>query len=285
MTIAVFGATGQLGRLTIDALLARGVAADRIRALGRNPERLAELADAGVATFTIDLDDASTLAAPLQGADEVFLISGSEVGKRLPQHRAAIDAAVAAGVRRITYTSAPRADVSTLVLAPEHKATEEYLAASGLTTTILRDGWYTENYQPDFGVAQATGVIANSVGATARIASAPRTDFAEAAAIVLTTDGHDGKVYEVSGDTAWTWPEFAEAASQVLGKPIEYKAITVDEERVALAAAGLPAPVVDLVVGLNEGTRDDQLSLTTGDLSRILGRPTTPIVDTMRSWA
>ena len=127
---------------------------------------------------------------------------GSEVGKRLPQHRAAIDAAVAAGVRRITYTSAPRADVSTLVLAPEHKATEEYLAASGLTTTILRDGWYTENYQPDFGVAQATGVIANSVGATARIASAPRTDFAEAAAIVLTTDGHDGKVYEVSGDTA-----------------------------------------------------------------------------------
>ncbi len=118
MTIAVFGATGQLGRLTIDALLARGVAADRIRALGRNPERLAELADAGVATFTIDLDDASTLAAPLQGADEVFLISGSEVGKLLPQHRAASDAAVAAGVHRITYTSAPRADVSTLVLAP-----------------------------------------------------------------------------------------------------------------------------------------------------------------------
>ncbi|MBD0021537.1 NAD(P)H-binding protein [Gordonia pseudamarae] len=284
MTIAVFGATGALGNLTVDALLKRGVAAGDIRALGRSPERLAALADKGVATFAIDLNDPSTPAEPLRGADEVLLISGSEVGRRLPQHKAAIDAAVAAGVRRVTYTSAPQADTSTLILAPEHKATEEYLAAAPITATILRNGWYTENFQSEFGAAQATGVIANSVGETARIASAPRADLAEAAAIVLTTDGHDGKVYELTGDTAWTFPEFAEALSRVLDKPVEYRTITADEERAGLAAAGLPAEVVDLVVSLNQSTREGQLSVVTDDLSRILGRPTTPIAETLRTW-
>ena len=198
--------------------------------------------------------------------------------------KAAIDAAVAAGVRRVTYTSAPQADTSTLILAPEHKATEEYLAAAPITATILRNGWYTENFQSEFGAAQATGVIANSVGETARIASAPRADLAEAAAIVLTTDGHDGKVYELTGDTAWTFPEFAEALSRVLDKPVEYRTITADEERAGLAAAGLPAEVVDLVVSLNQSTREGQLSVVTDDLSRILGRPTTPIAETLRTW-
>ncbi|GAB04108.1 NAD(P)H-binding protein [Gordonia amarae] len=284
MTIAVFGATGALGNLTIDALLARGVAAADIRALGRNAERLAALADKGVTTFTIDLDDPSTLAAPLQGADEVLLISGSEVGKRLPQHKAAIDAAVAAGVRRITYTSVVAADTNPLMLAPEHKATEDYLAASGLVTTILRNGWYTENFQSDFGAAQATGVVANSVGESTLVSSAPRADFAEAAAIVLTSDGHDGKRYELTGDSAWTFPEFAAAVSQVLGKPVEYKTITADEERAGLTAAGLPAEVVEMLASMNASIAEGALSLVTGDLSTLLGRPVTPIADTLASW-
>ncbi|MFZ2240568.1 MAG: NmrA family NAD(P)-binding protein, partial [Gordonia amarae] len=200
------------------------------------------------------------------------------------QHKAAIDAAVAAGVRRITYTSVVAADTNPLMLAPEHKATEDYLAASGLVTTILRNGWYTENFQSDFGAAQATGVVANSVGESTLVSSAPRADFAEAAAIVLTSDGHDGKRYELTGDSAWTFPEFAAAVSQVLGKPVEYKTITADEERAGLTAAGLPAEVVEMLASMNASIAEGALSLVTGDLSTLLGRPVTPIADTLASW-
>lgn len=283
MTIAVFGATGHLGRLTLAALRQRGEPADQIRALGRDRSRLQELSAQGFATFEIDFDDPATLAEPLQGADEVLLISGSEVGRRVPQHQAAADAAVAAGVRRVVYTSAPRATTSALVLAPEHKATEELLAGSGLVTTILRNGWYTENYQQDFERARATGIIANSVGA-GRIASVPRADLAEAAAVVLTTQGHDGAVYELGGDVAWSWEEFAETAAGVLGTPVSYHALTPEEERESLRAAGLPPQTVEMIVALSADTRDGLLSLTTGDLARLLGRPTTSLEETLRGW-
>lgn len=284
MTIAVFGATGHLGRLTIDALRQRGVPAGEIRALGRNTARLEELAATGLDTAVIDMDDPATLAAPLRGVDQVLLISGSEVGKRAAQHRAVIDAAVTAGVRRVTYTSLVAADTSDLALAPEHRATEEMLAASGLATTILRNGWYTENYQADFSAARDAGVIANSIGATVVIASAPRADYAEAAAVVLTGDGHDGAVYELTGDATWVWPEFAAAAAEVLGRTVDYQEISADAEREGLAAAGLPAETVDFVAGLNAGTRAGALSLVTDDLTRLLGRPTTGLRDTLATW-
>lgn len=284
MTIAVFGATGHLGRLTIDALLRRGTDPSTIRALGRNQERLDALAAAGLETAVIDLNDPSTLAAPLTGVHEALLISGSEVGRRVDQHGNAIRAAVDAGVRRVVYTSVVNADTSTLALAPEHVATEQLLADSGLVTTILRNGWYTENYQPDFEQARATGVLANSVGPAARIASAARADFAEAAAVVLTGDGHDGAVYELTGDPAWTWPEFAAAASTALGAPIEYREIPADEERSGLVAAGLPPETAEFVSGLSIATRDGQLSTVTGDLARLIGRPTAGLAEVLNTW-
>ena len=283
MTIAVFGATGHLGALVVDALLGRGVAPEQIRALGRNAERLAALAERGVGTVQVDMDDADAVAAAVDGTEHVLLVSGSEVGRRVAQHTNVIEAAKAAGVARLVYTSAPHATDTALVLAPEHKATEEALTASGLTYTILRNNWYTENYTGELELARTTGEIANSVG-DGRVASAPRSDYAEAAAAVLTTPGHENAVYELGGDTAWTFADFAQAAAEVLGRPVTYRVLTPQEETATLTAAGLDEGTAGFVVALNGNMRDGLLAETTGDLSRLLGRPTTPLADTLRSW-
>ncbi|MEP6482421.1 MAG: SDR family oxidoreductase, partial [Rhodoglobus sp.] len=202
--IVITGATGHLGRLIVESLLARGVAPDQLVAAGRNAEKLAELETLGVRTARIDYTDPDGLAAAFAGADKVMLVSSSEVGHRVAQHSAVIDAAVAAGVKHLIYTSAPAATTSALILAPEHKATEEYLVASGIPFTILRNGWYTENYIQTAQQGGESGTIASSAG-EGRVASASRKDYADAAAVVLTTAGHDGKVYELSGDTAWSF--------------------------------------------------------------------------------
>ncbi|TAJ49824.1 MAG: SDR family oxidoreductase [Herbiconiux sp.] len=282
MTIVVTGATGHLGRLTIDHLLARGVAASDIVAAGRNTERLAELAANGVRTATIDFDEPATLDAAFAGADTVVLVSSSEPGRRAPQHSNAIDAAVRAGVTHFVYTSAPKATTSALVLAPDHKATEEAIAVSGLPATILRNNWYNENYGATFAQAAASGVYAASTG-EGRVASAARTDYAEAIAAVVTTEGHIGAVYELSGDTAWNGTEFAAAASDALGREIVFQPLTADEESAALTAAGLDAGTVGFVVALNQNIADGTLAETSGELNRLIGHPTTTLVDYFRT--
>ena len=283
MDIAVFGATGQLGRLVLSALRDAGVPAARIRALGRNPAVLDALAAEGFSPFRIDLDDPAGLAEPLAGVDDVLLISGTEVGRRVAQHRAALEAAAGAGVRRVVYTSAPSA--STVPgISPEHRETEELLAESGLATTILRNIWYTENYRAEFEQARSTGTIANSAG-SGRIPSATRADLAAAAAAVLTTGGHEGMAYELSGDVAWSWDEFAAAAADILGTPVSYQAISQDEHRENLIAAGLPQEAVETVLAMDANARDGLLESTPGDLSRLLGRPATTLRDTLKSWA
>jgi NAD(P)H dehydrogenase (quinone) len=278
MTIVVTGATGHLGRLTIDSLLARGVAASDIRALGRSAERLAPFAAQGLQTAVIDFEEPETLAAAFAGADALLLVSGSEIGKRVPQHRNAIEAAEAAGVGRIVYTSAPRATESDLVLAPEHKATEELLAASPLPTTILRNNWYTENYTGVIGQAAATGELVGSAGA-GRVASASRKDYAEAAAVVLTSAGHEGAVYELSGDTAWTFDELAGTIGALVGRDVVYRAVTSEEHASILTAAGLDEGTVGFVVALDRNIRDGALAETPGTLRELIGRPTTPLAD------
>ncbi len=218
MTIVVTGATGHLGRLAVDHLIARGVPATDIIATGRNAEKLAALADAipGVRTAVVDFADPTSIDAAFAGADALVLVSTSEPGQRVPLHVNAIEGAKRAGVSRIVYTSAPQATTSALILAPEHKATEEALAESGLATTILRNNWYHENYGSSLAQAASTGVYLASTG-DGRVASASRSDYAEAIAAVLTTPGHEGAVYELSGDVAWTGDDFAAAASTVLG--------------------------------------------------------------------
>ncbi len=284
MTIAVFGATGHLGKLIIDALQNKGVEAGDIRALGRKQEKLAAFAEQNIETAAVELNDPASVEAAISGTDTVVLVSSSDLANRVTQHRNVIDAAKKLGVTHVLYTSAPKATTSALVLAPDHKATEEYLAASGLNTTILRNGWYTENYVSDFEQARNTGALASSVG-EGRVASAPRADYAEAAAVVATTPGHDGQIYELSGDAAWSPAEFASTASEVLGKPVTYTEISPEEERAALIGAGLDEGTASFVVALNGNIRDGLLSETSGKLAELIGRPTTPLIETMRTWA
>ena len=284
MSIVVTGATGQLGRLIVKHLLSRGVAPAEITAVGRNADRLADLAQSGVGTAVIDYNDPATLAAAFAGADALMLVSGSEVGQRVSQHSNAITAAVAAGVSRIVYTSAPAADTSALILAPEHKATEEALHASGVAVTILRNGWYTENYASAVQQARENGVYLTSAG-DGRVASASREDYAEAAAVVLTTPGHENATYELAGDVAWTGTEMAAALTEVLERPVVFSSVSPEEHTAILTGAGLDGGTVGFVVALDGNTRDGLLAGGTTELSTLIGRPTTPLVDGLRSVA
>ncbi|RZU66651.1 NAD(P)H dehydrogenase (quinone) [Microterricola gilva] len=276
MTIVITGATGQLGSLVVDALLQAGTPAAEIVGTGRNEQRLAELRERGIRTVVADYNDGAALEAAFAGADAVLLISGSEVGQRVAQHASVIAAAKAAGVGRLVYTSAPAAASSALILAPEHKATEELIAASGIPSTILRNGWYTENYLGALSQAAASGEVVASVGG-GRVASASRADYATAAAVVLVDASHSGAVYELSGDVAWTHAEFAEAAAEVLERPVSYRNLSPEEHQAALEQAGLDAGTAGFVVALDGNIRDGLLAETSGELARLIGRPTTPL--------
>jgi NAD(P)H dehydrogenase (quinone) len=282
MAIVVTAATGNLGRKVVEQLLARGVQPGQILATARRPEELADLADRGVRTARLDYDDVDPTV--LSAGDVLLLVSGSEFGRREEQHGNVVKAAAAARVQRIVYTSAPSATDTTLVLAPEHAATERLIADSGLPATILRNGWYTENYRATFDQAAQTGVVAASVG-DASVASAARADFAEAAAVVLTTDGHEGAVYELSGDQAWTYDDLAAVFGDVLGREVAYRQISPDEQLEALIGHGLDEGTAGSVVALDANTAEGLLAVRTGDLSRLLGRPTTPMPVTVASWA
>ncbi|MCS5719139.1 SDR family oxidoreductase [Herbiconiux sp. CPCC 205763] len=284
MTIVVTGATGHLGHFTVDHLLARGIPASDIVAAGRDASKLAELAETlpGVRTAAIDFSDPASLDSAIAGASAVVLVSASEPGNRVALHANVIEAAKRAGVERIVYTSAPHATTSPLVLAPEHKATEELLAASGLTTTILRNNWYSENYLSALEQARETGVFLTSTG-SGRVASASRTDYAEAIAAVLTTPGHEGAVYELSGDVAWTGSDFAAAASEVLGRPVVYRSVSPEEHLAILTDAGLDAGTAGFVVALDGNIRDGLLAETSGELAQLIGHPTTPLVEALRA--
>ncbi|VTR75386.1 NAD(P)H-binding protein [Cellulomonas hominis] len=283
MTIAIIGATGQLGGLTVDALLERGVPAADLLALGRDAERLTALAQRGLRTAPLDLDDVDATAAQLAGADKLLLISVGMPGQALAPRGSAIEAARRAGVAHLVYTSALQAPTTVLGLAAEHKATEELITDSGIPATFLRNGWYTENHQQDFAAARDRGVIANSVG-DGRLATAPRKDFAEAAAVVLTNPGHEGRAYELSGDVAWSYADFAATAQGVLGTPVRYEALTPEQEQEQLLAFGLDAGTAGFMVALNGNMRDGALAPTPGDLARLIGRPTEPLETTLRRW-
>jgi len=230
----------------------------------------------------VDYTDSASLDAALSGVETVVLVSSSEIGQRFAQHSAVIDAARAAGVARVIYTSAPGATTSQLILAPEHKATEEYLHASGLTYTILRNNWYNENYLSTLQQAAATGAVVTSTG-EGRVASASRADFADAAAVVALTSGHENATYELSGDVAWTGAELADAVGEALGREITYQSLTTDEHLAMLTAAGLDEGTAGFLVALDANIARGDLAQQSGELTRLIGRATTPLVDTFRA--
>lgn len=274
MKIAVTGATGQLGRLIVHRLRGRIPAGD-IVALARTP---AHAADLGVTVRQADYGLPGTLDAALAGIDTLMMVSGSEVGQRLPQHRNLIEAAIKAGVRRVVYTSLLHADRSTLGLAPEHVETEAMLARSGLSVTVLRNGWYTENYTASARDAVARGMLAGSAG-QGRIASATRADYADAAVAALVGQGHEGQVYELAGDTAYTLAELAAEISRQSGKEIPYVDLAPADYTAALLAAGVPEPWPRVLPALDVEAGKGALFDDSRSLSRLIGRPTTSLAD------
>ncbi|WP_371517421.1 SDR family oxidoreductase [Kitasatospora sp. NBC_01300] len=275
----VTGATGQLGRLVVEGLLA-AVPASEVAVAVRSAEKAADLAARGVAVRVVDYDDPASLAGAFAAGDRVLLISGSEVGRRIPQHRAVVDAARAAGVALFAYTSAPGA--ATFRLADEHKATEELIRASGLPSVLLRNGWYTENYLGDAAGTVARGVVLGSAG-DGRVATAPRKDYADAAVAVLLGEGHEGRVYELSGDAAWSLAELAAELALVSGQPVAHQDVAPAEHLAALVGAGLPEGFAEVLVDVDAGIARGELAGTPGDLARLIGRPTVPLAESVRA--
>lgn len=271
--IVITGASGQLGRLVIEALLQKLPASEIVAAV-RTPAKVSDLAARGVQVRQADYTQPATLDAAFKGADKLLLISSSEVGQRVPQHRAVIDAAQRAGVKLLAYTSLLHADVSPLGLAAEHQATEALLRASSLPHVLLRNGWYTENYAASVPAALAHGVLLGSAG-TGRIASAARADYAEAAAAVLTQDDQAGRVYELAGDTAYTLAELAAEITTQSGKEIAYKDLPEADYKAILLGAGLPEGLAALLADSDVGASKGGLFDDSHQLSQLIGRPTT----------
>jgi NAD(P)H dehydrogenase (quinone) len=278
--ITVTGASGHLGRLVVADLLDRGVPADQIVAVVRSPEKVADLAARGVVVRAGDYDRPETLGAALAGTEKLLLISGSEVGKRIPQHRNVVDAAVAAGVSLIVYTSIARADTGTGPLVPEHRATEEHLRASGLPYVFLRNSWYVENYTEHLDTFFQFGAILGAAG-EGRVSAAPRADFAAAAAAVLTGQGPADAVYELGGDTAFTMAELAAEVSRQSGREVVYTDLSEEDYAQALIGAGLPEPYARALAGSDVALRGGELLVDSGHLRQLIGRPTTPLADSV----
>ncbi|MFF1836763.1 SDR family oxidoreductase [Streptomyces sp. NPDC058231] len=279
MSIVVTGATGELGRLVIEGLLAT-VPANGIAAVVRNKEKGAALAARGVELRIADYDRAETLADAFRAGDRVLLISGSEVGKRVPQHTAVIEAARAAGVAQLAYTGVLGGPDADFELAAEHKVTERLILDSGLPYTFLRNGWYTENYTANLAPVLEHGAVVANAG-EGRVASATRADYAAAAAAVLTGEGHLGRSYELSGDTAWSFAEYAAEVSKASGREIAYNDVPAAVHQEILVGAGLPEGFAAILVDVDEAIARGLLAGTTGDLARLIGRPTTPMAATV----
>lgn len=278
--VVVTGASGQLGRLVIDALL-KTLPAGEIVAAVRKPDSVQDLAARGVQVRVADYDRPETLDAALRGADKVLLVSGNEVGRRVPQHRAVIEAAKRAGVQLLAYTSVLRADTTPLSVGPDHKETEALLQASGIPFVILRNGWYTENYLAGVAPALQYGALMGGAGA-GRIASAARSDYAEAAAAVLTQDGKAGKIYELAGDDAYTLEQLAAELARQSGKEVAYRDLPQAEYKAALLGVGLPEDLAELISSSDAAAAHGALFDDGHQLSALIGRPTTALAQSVK---
>ncbi|MFI7454263.1 SDR family oxidoreductase [Nonomuraea sp. NPDC049714] len=282
MSLVVTGATGRLGRLVVEALLERGVTPSEIVATGRDIQKIKDLADRGVTVRRADFDEPDGLAAAFAGGDKLLLVSTSTVGRRLAGHRAAIDAARAAGFSLVAYTSITHADTAGMRLAAEHRETERYLRDSGTPFTFLRNSWYLENYTSGLSGYLERGSVAGSAG-DGRVSAAALADYAQAAAAVLTTEGHAGAVYELGGDEAFTLAELAARLSTASGREIVYNDMPVQRFAELLTSVGLPKDYAEVLADADLGLGRGELFTDSGDLGRLIGRPTTTLSDAITS--
>ncbi|WP_202609743.1 SDR family oxidoreductase [Herbidospora solisilvae] len=281
MPIVVTGATGQLGRLTVEALLRRGIPAADIIATGRDIAGIKDLADRGITVRRADFADTDGLAEAFAGADRLLLISASvPVGERVANHRRVIDAAASAGVSLVAYTSTTHADTATTVIGATHRETEAYLRDRGIPSVLLRNGWYLENYTSQLPQILQNGAVVGAAG-EGRISAASRADYAEAAAVVLTTEGHTGAVYELGGDESFTPTELAAAISAAAGKRVTYADLPVADFAQVLGAAGLPAELAEVLADADRGMNRGEMYTDSGDLRRLIGRPPVTLAEAL----
>jgi NAD(P)H dehydrogenase (quinone) len=268
--ITVTGATGKLGRLVIDGLLDR-IPAEQITAAVRSPETAADLAARGVEVRRADYDEPGTLLASLAGTDRLLLISGNDPRRTLAQHTAVIDAAKQIGVSLLAYTSL------VLPTAPP-RSTEPVIEASGLPFTMLRNAQYSGHYAPQITQAVATGVFVGSAGA-GRTATASHADLAAAAVTVLTGEGHEDKVYELTGDEAWSFPELVAEIGRASGRTVSYRNVSFAEHLELLLGAGVPRPYAEVYVANYQAIAAGGFAKTTADLRELIGRPATTLAE------
>jgi NAD(P)H dehydrogenase (quinone) len=282
MSIVITGATGQLGRHVVEALLERNVPAAQIVAAGRSIGKLTDLEERGVQVRAMDYADAASVAKGLEGATKVLLISGSEVGQRIEQHRTVIEAAKAEGVELIAYTSIANADTTGMKLAAEHQATEDLLKDAGIPFALLRNGWYLENYTEQLQGTLAQGAFAGSAG-EGKVSAASRLDYAEAAAAVLVAENQAGKVYELGGDHAFSLAELAQEISTAANQAVSYQDLPASDYAGLLAGFGVPQAFADILADSDLGIARGDLLVSGSDLRQLIGRPTTPMPAAVRS--
>nr|WP_127896069.1 SDR family oxidoreductase [Streptomyces sp. S10(2018)] len=276
MSIVVTGATGHLGRHVVRQLLEK-VPADQVTAVVRDRDKAADLAARGVRLAVADYNSPETFDDLFAAGDRVLLISGNEFDKgRVRQHTIVIDAAKKAGVALLAYTSAPSSLKA--ALADDHRATEEVLVGSGVPYVLLRNGWYHENYTEQLAPVLEHGAVVQAAG-EGRISSASRADYAAAAVAVLTGEGHENTAYELGGDDAWDFAEYAAELSRQTGREISYNPVSVEDYTAILTGAGVPGPLADVFAGVDAAIAKGELVVSTGDLSRLAGRPTTPLAE------
>ncbi|GGV77547.1 NAD(P)-dependent oxidoreductase [Streptomyces griseoloalbus] len=276
MSIVVTGATGHLGRHVVEQLLEK-VPAEQVTAVVRSPQKAADLAERGVRIAVADYNTPETFDGLFAAGDKVLLVSGNEFDKgRVRQHQVVIDAAKTAGVALLAYTSAP--GPLSAALADDHRGTEEALLGSGVPYALLRNGWYHENYTENLAPVLAHDAVVAAAG-EGRVSSAARADYAAAAVAVLTGEGHENTTYELGGDEAWSFAEYAAELSRQTGREIVYNPVTVEALTGILTGAGLPEPLAAVLAGVDASIEKGELVVDSGDLSRLTGRPTTPLAE------
>lgn len=282
MSIVITGATGQLGRQVVETLLERNVPPQEIVAAGRAVDKIADLAQRGVHVRKLDYTDAASVGKALKGASKVLLISGSEVGQRVEQHRTVIEAAQREGIQLVAYTSIANADGSEMKLAVEHQATETLLEQSGVPFVLLRNSWYLENYTDQLPGVLAQGALVGSAG-NGRVSAASRADYAQAAAAVLLADDQAGRIYELGGDKPFTMAELAAEISAAAGQHISYQDLPPREYAAMLVRVGVPEGGAEILADSDLGIARGDLLVNSGDLSRLIGRPATSMAEAVRS--
>lgn len=281
MSFVITGATGNLGRLVIEDLLARGVEPGRIVAVGRNVERIADLAAQGVVVRAADYNDPASLDAAFAGAERVLLVSGSEVGQRLAQHQNAIAAIVRSGAGFVAYTSFPHAPTNTIGLAGEHRETEALIAATGVRHAFLRNSWYLENYLGQIPTYLAHGIAGSA--RDGRVSAALRKDFAAAAAAVLVAPPSADRAYEL-GSAGFTMSELAAELSAQTGQAVAYHDLPEEAYVQLLIGVGLPEPVATMFADADRGIAEGELFVAGDDLRTLIGRTPTTLADAIRGW-